>query len=474
MNNKLTILLSVFVLTVGQQVRAQDEVPIFGLDECQQYAIDNSFLMKNSTLDEELAESKVRETIGIGLPQVTGSATVQHSPKLNRFFAEYSENGSFALTPDQATQLGVEPGDVYAAENFFQLKSNADLGVGVQQMIFNGSYIVGVKASKAYKELSVKRTNKALGDLKADVAKAYFNYLINKDRLRLYDANVDRVEMLYNQTKAMYDNGVAEKIDVDRLKVTLNNSKADRDNVESLFDLSEKLLKFQINYPLEDSLVIAGTFDDVLERAVSDFDYEADYDLRPDYQVLLASRELQKLDLKNKYVEALPTVYFFANAGWNTQSPTIGGLFATESDFEEVGSFGRDKWYGYSLLGIKLNWNIFTGLQRHEQIQQRRLDLEKIDNQIEWFEAQIEVEVKDTKSSFGNARSRLEVQKENMELAESILKNAEIKYKEGVGSNLELVDADNSLTAAQTNYYNALFETVISKIDLYRALGRDK
>ncbi len=135
---------------------------------------------------------------------------------------------------------------------------------------------------------------------------------------------------------------------------------------------------------------------------------------------------------------------------------------------------GPDKWYNYSTVGLRLSWNIFTGLQRNYQIQQQQIELEKIENNVAQFENMIEVEVVDARLTLSNALDRLAVQRENKELAERIYQISQIKYEEGVGSNLEVVDADNGLKEAQTNYYNSLFEAIIAKIDLSMALGVNK
>lgn len=465
------ILVIVYILGSVLLVEAQQDTLSFGLNDCMAYAVENATSMRNAQLDEQSADSRVKETVGLGLPQISANATLQHSPDLRRFFSENTGNGGFA---DLSEINGIEVGDVYAIENVFSLPSSGDVGLSLNQLIFNGSYFVGIQASKAYKELSVKRKDKAQGDIKSDVAKAYFNLLINKDRLELYDANLTRLDTLYSNTVKLYEQGFAEQVDVNRLKVALNNAKSEKGNLENLVILSERLLKFQMNYPVNDPIEITGTIDDVLERAKADIDDEIVYGERPDYQVLLANQRLQELNLKNKYAEALPTINFFANVGLSTQSPNISGLFRTNSDFEETSSVGRDSWYNYSVIGLSMRWNLFTGLQRHHQVQQQKIELKKIENNLDQFESMIHVEVREARLTFNNAKERLQDNIENIALAEDVLRVAKVKYEEGVGSNFELVDADNSLKQAQTNYYNTLFETIISKIDLHRSLGKDE
>jgi len=469
MKGKLTLLF----LMLSTWLVAQETSGSFTLDDCVEYALKNSVDAKNALLDEQIATARVKETVGIGLPQVSGSVSVQQSPTQPRFFTQYTAGGgSFFITDEQASQMGLSDGDVVALRNIFQLKGAGDANLSINQMIFNGSYFVGLQASKAYKELSVKNSTQTSEDIVMSVSKAYYNLLIAREQLSLVNANLNRLDTLYRNTLAMYENGFAEKIDADRLKVTLNNLKVNRENIENLNDLSMRLLKFQMNFPFDEELTIGGSLEDEAMQKVELPEAENwDYSNRPDYQVLQANYELQKLNIKNKYAEAIPMISAFANLGYSTQSPNFGGLFATKTDFEDQNGVGPDKWYGYSTLGLSLKWNMFTGLQRNYQIQQEKLSLSKIENGFEVLERSIELDIKRAQDNLDNALSRLEVQKENAELAEYIFNISQIKYQEGVGSNLEVIEADTSLKEAQTNYFSALYDAIIAQLELKKALG---
>lgn len=466
MKEKITMLL----LLLSTWSVAQEGTGPFTLEECITYALANNVEAKNAKLDEQIAEARVKETVGIGLPQVTGSVALQQSPTQPRFFNQYIEGQSFFISDDQADQLGLENGDVVALENIFQLKGYGDASLNINQLIFNGSYIVGLQASKAYKELSVKQSLQTDEQIIMNVSKAYYNLLIAREQLELVGANLLRLDTLYRNTRAMYENGFAEKIDADRLKVTLNNLKVSKQNIESMNDISLRLLKFQMNYPPDQDLQIAGSLQEAAIQAV-DIPEEWDYSRRPDYQVLQSNYELQKLNIKNKYAEALPTISGFANLGYSTQSPDFGGLFSTNTDIEDRNGLGPDQWYSYSTLGLRLQWNLFTGLQRSQQIQQEKLSLSKVENGFEALERSIMLDVKRSEDNLTNALSQLEVQRENAELAEEIFEITQIKYQEGVGSNLEVIEADTALKEAQTNYYSALYDAIIARLELKKALG---
>src|SRR5688572_21153883 len=271
-------------LATANSFAQEQPTRVFTLDECIQYALDNSSISKNSILDQEIAESVVKETIGIGLPQVNAGATVMQNGKLPRFFSTYT--GSDGFLGDLSGVPGIEAGDVVAAENFFQLKSSGDVGLSVNQLIFNGSYIVGLQASNAYKELSYKATDLTREQIVQGVTTAYYAVLINRERVALFESNIARVDTLLRNTRELFKNGFAESIDADRIQVTLNNLIAEREKFVNMNELGIAVLKFQMNYPMSDSIVVSGNIQDVkIDVDLAAYQENWDYRSRPDYQV---------------------------------------------------------------------------------------------------------------------------------------------------------------------------------------------
>lgn len=451
---------------------------VFTLEQCITYALENSINVKNATLDERIADARVKETRGIGLPQVDGKVSITHNAKLQRFFQQYTEpsasdTAAFSFIPPME---GVEDGDVVAAQNFFQLKSAGDAGITISQIIFNGSYLVGLQAASAYRELSVKTTQQTKEQIIQQVTKAYYGVLINKDRMQLFDNNITRVESLLKTTKAMNENGFAEGIDVDRIQVTLNNLKSERTKFYNLQELSLHLLKFQMNYPLNQPIEVAGEIASlqVDENVLNNYALEWDYKQRIDYSILESNRELQTLDIKNKYSASLPSISVFANLGYSTQSADVMGLFRTETNKNAafIPGTGPDKWYPYTMLGLTLNVPLFSGLQRNYRIQQSKLTLQKIENGFTNLKQAIDLETKQSAINYMNAITSLKSQDENKRLAENVARVTKIKYEQGVGSNIEVIDAESSLREAQINYYNALYDALVAKVDLDKAYGK--
>lgn len=454
-------------IAASWQSYAQDS---FNLEQCIDYALKNAVPVKNAELDERIATARVKETVGIGLPQIDGTVSVDHNNRLRRFFSLYDPNSIFF---GGQTIPGAEVGDVISAQNFFQLKSSADAGVRINQLLFNGSYLVGLQAANAYKDLSIKSSSQTKEEVVANVTKAYYAVLVNRERIKSFDSNISRVESLLKDTRAMFENGFAESIDVDRIKVSLNNLITERSKFQRLQELSLELLKFQINYPMEQSLTIEGELTDRdLDVDVNSLMTDWSYTARPDYQVLLANKKLQQLNVKNNFALGIPSLSAYANMGYSTQSPNVGGLFKTNTNIDDMGGVGPDKWYPYMSIGVSLNVPIFSGLQRSYKVQQEKLALQKIENSERQLKSNIDLQINEAISLFTNSKETLQWQQENSDLAAKVAQVTRIKYAEGVGSNFEVVEAETTLRESQVNYYNALFDALVAKVDLEKAYGK--
>lgn len=463
----LMIAVSLPFLTMGQEQTGTT----FTLDQCIEYALQNSIRAKNAVLDQRIAKAKVNETIGIGLPQISGSASLVHNPNLPRFFTTY--NGPTGFTGDLSSVPGLQTGDAIALQNPFQLKSAGTASMTLNQLIFNGSYLVGLKASSTFKDLAVKTTEQTQQDIIQLVTKAYYGVLINKERTQLFDNNINRVDSLLKNTKALNQNGFAESIDVDRVKVTLNNLTTERDKFLNLNELGLQLLKFQMNYPQDQPINVVGSIQDMkVDPNLESYKQGWDYRNRPDYKVLEVNQRLQQLNIKNQFADAVPVISAFATLGYSTGSPTIAGLFKTNTAIADQGGLGPDKWYKFTQIGVNLNVPIFTGFSRTFRIQQEKLKLIQIDNGFINLKNGIDLEITQASLSFNNAIKTLAAQKENQDLAGNVAHVTKIKYEQGVGSSLEVTDAENSLRQSQTNYYSALFDVMVAKVDLDKAYGR--
>jgi outer membrane protein TolC len=229
-----------------------------------------------------------------------------------------------------------------------------------------------------------------------------------------------------------------------------------------------------MNYPMDKPITIEGDLSEltVNENLFNEYNEGWNHENRIEYQILETQKQLQELDIKNRYAESYPVLKAFANLGYSTQSPDVGGLFKTNTSLEDNGIIGPDKWYGYSALGVSLNVPIFSGLQRSNRIQQAKLSLLKIQNSYSSLKQSIDLSIQQNTITYKNSLETLNSQQENMELAAKIASVTKIKYEQGVGTNLEVTEAESSLRESQVNYYDALYDAIIAKIDLDKAYAK--
>jgi outer membrane protein len=464
------IFLISLLLSTGVMAQKNPTGATFTLDQCIQYALENAVNVRNAGIDQQIASAKVKETRGIGLPQVNGNVSLVSNQTLRRFFGKVSVLEEFSTTPFPPT-LGQN--DVVASPQFFQLKNSGDAGINISQIIFNGSYIVGLQAANAYKDLAAKTTNQTKEAVIEQVSKAYYAALINLERINLFSSNIARVDSLLKNTVALRANGFAEEIDVDRIQVSLNNLITERDNFINTQSLSVELLKFQMNYPMDQDLQVGGDISQItVQINIDDYMKDWDYRHRPDYNVLEANRKLQELSVKNNRAAGLPYLSANANLGYYTQSDNFSGLFKTNTHFTDNGQLGPDKWYSYSNVGLTMNVPLFSGLQRTYKVQEEKLSLLKIQNNFKSLKSNADLQIKQSTLNYQNNLRSLESQKRNMDLAMKVAKVTRIKFEQGVGSNLEVVTAESSLKEAQVNYYNALYDVLVARVNIDKAFGK--
>lgn len=434
-------------VSYAQEARNPEQAATMSLQECIEYAWEQNITMRKAQYDVQKATAQVRETVGVGLPQINGQAQFIDNINVQRSFIP-------------AEFFGGEPGTFVPVT--FQPKYNSNASITATQLIFNGSYFVGLQASRAYKQFSVRQLAVKKVEVAQQVSKAYLNVLINEERLGLLKANLQRLDSLLIQTKALNEAGFAEEIDVFRVEVARNNLRAEYEKVSRLVNLSYVLLKFQMGMPLEQDLKLSQTLADFQLSVVTQetLQAEAAVENRPDYKLTEQAIQLQELNKKNVLSGYLPTLSAFATIGANFAGQNLDGY----TDFE-------NRWFEYSLVGLRLDVPIFDGLQKKYKTQQNKIEIAKLEEDKRQLTQAIQMEVMQAQINFQNAISSLEAQKRNLELAKEVARIAAIKYQEGVGSNLEVIDAETAFKEAETNYYNALYEAWSAKIDLDKALG---
>jgi outer membrane protein TolC len=408
------------------------------------FALQHQSTLQNAKIDETIADQKVRELLSVALPQVNGSAELD----------DYVAKPVTILPAAFGSFFGLPPGKTLAVS--FLLQYQATAGVSASQILFDGTVLLGIKAAKTYAELSRKITRSSSIDVVANVTKAYYGVIINENNLSSLDSTITLLQKSLDDAKAMYAQGFVEKLDVDRLTVTLSNLQSQRQNLRSIVDLNYYLLKFQMGMPVNASLTLAGKIPDQFQEPAIE---TADYNKRIEYSILETARELDAFNVRRYNEGYLPTLSAF------------GSLSAVNYQNEADLFNPKDQWFPTGLVGLRLNVPIFDGFRKDAQIQQAKMAMMQNQNDISNFKNLVDLQVKQSSIGYENSYKILISQKANLKLAEDVARVTKIKYEEGVGTNLEVTTAESDLITAQTNYFNALYNLAIAHVDLLRAKG---
>ncbi|MDJ1495910.1 TolC family protein [Cytophagaceae bacterium DM2B3-1] len=461
---------SLLLVSVASQAQTS-----YSLQQAIEYALQNSTTVKNAQLDIETANARIGETRSIGLPQISGQAQLQHNfriqqsifdgrannplggfsdPLLQHIYNQLKDNGSVT----EYTPTPIDPNAI--TKLAFGMKNNANLSLTASQLLFNGSYFVGLQAARAYRQFSEKSLTSSKITVVENVTKAYYGVLVNQEQYDLVKVNVDRIEKLLNETREFNKNGFVEKIDVDRIEVQTNNLKVQLQNIERLLNLTMNALKFQMNMPLNENIVLTEKLADLTNTTFTPVASETvNYDQRIEYTLLQQQKQLNLLDLKNIQSGRYPTLGASFTTGYNPAATRLQDI--TQSD----------RWINYSFLAFQLNVPIFSGLGKNYQAQQKKIAVKKTENDLVQFKKAVDFQVQQSNVTLQNALESLKMQKRNLDLAQEIVRVTRIKYQQGVGSNIEVINAEASLKEAQTNYYAALYDALIAKVDLDKATG---
>ncbi|WP_442795546.1 TolC family protein [Pelobium manganitolerans] len=436
----ITAVFSLFSILVWAQ-NPPEKVHDFNLEQCINYAYEHQTSVLNAAIDQKIADAKVKETIGIGLPQISASADLQDFLKLPT-----------SLLPGEFFN---QPGTFIPVK--FGVKYSSSLGAAVNQLIFDGSYLVGLQASKTYRELSEKTFNRTKIETNVAVTKAFYMVLVNNKQLDLLNANISQLKTQLDQTQALFDNGFAEKIDADRLRVIYNNLLTEKQNVERSLGVGITMLKFQMGMPVTDVLTLSGTIEDVkLDKGVFMKDTTA-YQNRIEYSLAQTAIKLNQLDLKRYKSAYMPNLSAFGSGSYQYQNNKFSDLY--------------DESFPTMVIGLKLNVPIFSGGQRYQKVKQAEFEVLKSQNDLFQTKNSINLDIENSITKYTNAINSLESQQRNLDLANEVLRVSKIKYEQGVGSSLEVTQAQTSLKEAENNYINALYDAVVSKVDTEKATG---
>lgn len=476
--------------SAGQPVASAAPMAL-SLRQAVDYALQNKSTVQAQRLNEDIARARIGEIRSAGLPQINGSAGVTDNVKLQKSLVDF---GAFAGAPLNGTTLSaadlanVQNGQTVTLKPAygerpvtgptalaFGLQWQGNAGLQASQLLFDGSYLIGLKAAKVYENLATKQTQQTEIDVVEAVSKAYYGVLVNRERLNLLARNVSRLDTIYRQTRATWQEGFVEKLDVDRLQVQLTNLKVEQQKAERGVELTVALLKYQMGLDQRQPVELTDRLDQAVNEAaltVPQAGTGYNYGDRIEYSVLETQRDLANLDIKNRRAGYYPRLLLTGGYGFVGSDKTAGGLFEFRGpDSRNAQGFANQNWFGFANVGLQLQFPIFDGFRKKYSIDQAKLTLRQVNAGFTTLQQTIDLQQAQGRTSLQNAVDVVQNQKANLDLAESVARTAKIKFQEGVGSNLEVITAETELRQAQTNYYASLYDALVAKVDYEKAQG---
>lgn len=438
-------------LLLSSGIMAQADATRFSLAEAEDYAAQHAYTVQDKVLEFEKAKKTITETAAMGLPQISASfgysynAQIPESPIPARFFDPTAPEGEFATVA-----FGV------AHQNQAQIQVN--------QLLLDGSYFVALQASKVFKE--TKRLDKEQAEIEArkNVAQSYYGVLVAQKTKGILEKNLKVLSDNFRETRKLYENGFLEDQDVDQLELLINNLQNNISNTERQLDLAYQLLKFNMGMPLDKTIELSTTLEELITPAQIAVGLSLDslnIENHITYRSTLANERAAQLSLANEKAKYYPSLSAFA-----THSQSNFG-----NEFNDVFNFNT-YWIPGTTIGASLSWNVFTGLARHAKVQKAKIDVDRISVAKEATEGQLDLAYERASSDYKFAIDNYNNQLRNLELSEKIRNRTLIKYKEGLSSSLDLSQSENQLLQTQTNYINAILNALNSKEALEYALGK--
>ena len=443
MKSNMMKLFSVLVLMLFTTIVNAQKINSFTVQQAVDYAKQNSVQVKNALLDYQVQKQTNREITAAAYPQLSATGT----------FNDYLVIPTSLLPAEIA---GGPAGTFFPVR--FGTKYNATGGFDVNQLLFDGQVFVGLIARGVALKFYEKQTEITEEMINVNVQKIYYQLVVGKQQLTSIDANITRFEKLLADTKEIFKQGFAEKLDVDKVSVQLNNLLTEKIKIQSQLDAGNAGLKFLMNMPQKDSLLLTDPItEDKIKENILAQDYK--YEDRKEYQFLTIAKTLNEYNVRRYKLSYLPTLSAFGTYSKNAQR--------TSFDFFKGGS-----WFTTSLVGLRLNVPIFDGFARSSRVQKARIEVQRTNNNIEQLKSSIDNDVAQARLKITAALITMDNQKKNIELAEKVYNTTKIKYEQGLGNNQEIYNAQAELKIAQNNYYSALYDAIIAKIDYQKATGK--
>ena len=432
-------LLIIFLFSYGFEIYAQSNA--FSLEEAVQYAMGNNAMSKNASNDLEIAQAKKWETIATGLPQISA-------------FIDYANNIKQPISLVPAEFFGGSKGDF--AEISFGTKQTFDGTATLNQLLFDGSYIVGLSSIKLYLEIADNVKTKTDLEVKRNVISAYGNVLVSQERIIFLKENLENVEGNLNEITKVYENGMTELENVEQLTITYSNLKNSLDYAVKLGNTSKNILKMVIGLPIEDEITLSDNLSGLTLKKIDMglIDKPISIDQNIDYIIANNEKKSQETLLKLEKSRALPTISAYVQGTYKGNSDSFDFL---DSD---------QKWYGSSVAGVTMSIPVFSSLGRSAKTQQAKIEVAKASEELLQTEKRVLIELENAKTNYQFAINNFQNAQKTLNLAKKIEKKNGIKFIEGIASSFELRQAQMQLYSIQNELLQSMLEVINKKTNL--------
>jgi outer membrane protein len=415
------------------------------LKECIKYSLSNNSNIKIANYNVDISQKKIVEQVGNYLPQINASGSLDDNLKL-----------STQLLP--AEMMGGAPGTFTPVT--FGNKYNLSGGVQLTQKLYDPTYIYGIKSAKINKKISSQTLQKTNEQTVFNISLVYYQTLVIQMQINVLKSTLTASEQSLKSIELKYKNGMAKKIDVDKIRVSFNNTKSQLEQAESSYSQSLNTLKYNMGMPVDSIMALADTTINISNYLLkNDTVHKLQMENIIDYQLRKTNVSLMQTDKKTKVAAFMPVLSFYGNYNYNAMR-------------QEFNFFNADKdWYPSSAIGLKLTIPIFDGLQRNSKVAQSELNIKIAKENLLLSEQSIKVDISNYEIQYKNALDNINREKENLDLAESVYKNTQLEYQQGSGSTLDLIQSESSYMVAQNTYFNKLLNLYIARIELEKTKG---
>ena len=447
MKNRSLKIFGLLLLAITSLFAQEDTLKTyqFTLEEAIDYGLENNYQSQIAGKDVDIALKQKWEIIAQGLPQISGNVDYQNYLKQ-----------PVTLLPAEIT--GGQPGTFTPVT--FGTKQSMNATGTWNQLIFDGSYIVGIQSVKTLLQISKNAKTKTDLEIKNAIISAYGNVLLAEESVEIFEKNVESLQKNYNDTQKIYENGFAEQEDVEQLEITLLGLKNNLSRSVRMRDISYEMLNLSLGIPVENKVNLT---DDLDELAMKYYDLsllskEIPVEENIDYRIAKNSAESAEIQVKLQKAKALPSLTGFVNYGYQGFSQKFTFLTSDQ------------EYFGQSVLGVSLNIPIFSSGMRSSKTQQRELEYEQALLDLERTENEVKRQINMAKSEYEFSIENYQNAVRNLELAERIENKNQIKFFEGIASSFELTEAQRQLYSAQQDYLQAMLDVITAKAELENLL----